>query len=194
MIAHAQDSGLLFVFDATSSLRAAVVRGQNTPIQGWVSSRYGVKQPASALCANVECSLPLLAATIMAPLQTSGESFAIPAVRRETVAGCALSYSITHGQHMDLLIVPLTGAEIHVADLRLQGELFWLRTSGGTPRQLLGVGVRRIAQQDTILFDGPQPAERILASLFEDRIVMQNGTTEDKVYVRDLRNSEVQCG
>ena len=188
------DSGLLLFLDATSPLRATVVRGQEHPIQGWVSSRYGMKQPASVLCANVECSLPLLAATIMAPLQTNGESCAIPAVRRETVAGCALSYSITHGQHMDFLIVPVTDAEIEIEGLRLQGELFWLRTSGGALQQLLGVGVRRMVQQETVLFDGPQPAERILASFFEDRIVMQNGTTEDKVYVRDLRDSEVRCG
>ena len=194
IVAHAQDSGLLFFFDATSSLRAAVVRGQNAPIQGWVSSRYGVKQPASVLCANVECSLPLLAATIMAPLQMNGESFASLAVRRETVADCALSYSITHGHHMDFLIVPVTGSETEIEGLKLQGELFWLRTSGGTPHQLLGIGVRRIVQQKTVLFDGLQPAERILASFFEDRIVIQDGTTKDKVYVRDLRDCEVRCG
>ena len=194
IIAHAQDSGLLFVFDATSSLRTAVVRGQTAPIQGWVSSRYGAKQPASVLCASVECLLPLLAVTIIAPLQTHGESSMIPIVCRETVADCALSYSITHGQYMDFVTVPVTDAEINVAGLRLQGELFWLRTSGGIPHQLLGIGVRRMVQQETVLFEGLQPAERILASFFEDRIVMQNVTTEDQVYVRDLRDSEVQCG
>jgi len=194
MIAHAQDNGLLLFVDATSPLRAAVVRGQDSPIQGWVSSRYGVKQPSSVLCARVESSPPLLAATIMAPLQMSGESFAIPAVRRETIDGCTLSYSITHGQHLDFLIVPETDAEITVAGLRLQGEFFWLRTSGGTLQQLLGVGVRRIIQEKTVLFEELQPAAHLLALFFEDRIVMQNGTTKDKVYVRDFRNTEVRCG
>jgi hypothetical protein len=115
-------------------------------------------------------------------------------VRRETVADCALSYSITHGQYMDFVIVPVTAAEIKVAGLRLQGELFWLRTSGGTPHQLLGVGVRRIVHQEAVLFDGPQPAAHLLALFFEDSIVIQDGKTEDKVYVRDLRHSETQCG
>ena len=194
IVAHAQDSGLLLFLDASSPVRATVVRGLTTPIQGWVSSRYGVKQPASVLCANVECSLPLLAATILAPLQMNGESFTMPAVSRETVADCALSYSITHGQQTDFLIVPEADAETEIEGLKLQGELFWLRTSGDTLHQLLGVGVRRMVQQETVLFDEPQPAERILASFFEDRIVMQDGTTKEKVYVRDLRDCKVQCG
>ena len=112
-------------------------------------------------------------------------------MRRETVADCALSYSITHGQYMDFLIVPVTDREIEVAGLRLQGELFWLRTSGGTPHQLLGVGVRRIAQQQAILFDEPSPAPRLAALFVEDRIMIQDGMTKDKVYVRDLRDCEV---
>ena len=194
IIARAQDSGLLLSLDATSPLRADVVSGRSAPVQGWVSSRYGAKQPAQVLCATVECSLPLLAATIIAPLEMNGESLAIPAVRREAVAGCALSYSITHGQHTDFLIVPGTDAEIEIEGLKLQGELFWLRTSGGAPQQLLGVGVRRIVQRETVLFDEPQPAAHLLALFFEDRIVIQDGTTKDKVYVRDLRDCKVPCG
>ena len=31
----------------------------------------------------------------------------------------------------------------------------------------------------------PSPAARLLALFFEDRIVIQDGTTKDKVYVRD---------
>jgi len=194
IIAHAQDGGLLLSLDATSPLRADVICGRDAPVQGWVSSRYGAKQPSQVLCATVECSLPLLAATIIAPLEMNGESLAIPAVRRATVAGSTLSYSIAHGQHLDFLIVPGTDAAAAIEDLKLQGELFWLRTFGGALRQLLGVNVRRIVQEETVLFDEPQPAAHLLARFFEDRIVIQDGTTKDKVHVRDLRDCKVQCG
>jgi hypothetical protein len=194
IIARAPDSGLLLSLDATSPLRADVVSGQSAPVQGWVSSRYGAKQPAQVLCATVECSLPLLVATIIAPLEMNQGRLAIPAVRRETVAGCALSCSITHGQYTDFLIVPGTDAEIEIEGLKLQGELFWLRMSGGVLQQLLGVNVRRIVQQERVLLDEPEPLPRILALFFEDRIVIQDGTTKDKVHVRNLRDCEVPCG
>jgi hypothetical protein len=93
-----------------------------------------------------------------------------------TVAGRALSHSITHGQRTDFLIVPGTDAETEIQGLKLQGELFWLRTSGGAPQQLLGVSVRRIVQQGTAPFDEPQPAAHLLVLFFEDRTVIQGGT------------------
>jgi hypothetical protein len=115
-------------------------------------------------------------------------------VSKEKIAGCALSYSIAHGQLTDFLIVPGTDAEIAIMDLTLRGELFWLRTSGGALQQLLGVNVRRIVQQGNILLDEPRPEANLLARFFEDRIVIQAGATKEKVYVRDLRNSKVPCG
>ena len=194
LVAQARDSELLLFLDAASPLRANVVSGRSAPAQGWVSSRYGAKQPAPVLCVTAESSLPLLAATVLAAPRRNGDSVTIPAVRRANVAGCALSYRIAQGQHTDFLIVPGTHRDIEIEGLRLQGDLFWLRTSGGAPRKLLGVGARRIVQQETIVFDQPQPAAHLLARFFEDRIVVQDGGSEDKVYVRDLRDSKVQCG
>jgi len=69
-----------------------------------------------------------------------------------------------------------TNAETEIEGLKLQGELFWLRASGGAPQQLLGVSARRIVQQETVLFDEPLPAAHLLALFFEDSIVIQDGT------------------
>lgn len=170
LLADAQESSLLLFLDATASLRPEILCGQEAPIQGWVSSGYGVKQPAPVLCATAECSMPLRAVTIIAPFSLNDA----PVVRRETVAGCALSCSITHGRHTDLLMLPEPDAEIEVAGLRCQGEMFWLRTSGGAPQQLLGVGVR---QQGRL-------TPYSLTHFVEDK---------DKTHVRDLRDCEVRC-
>lgn len=179
VLAHAHDSALLLFLDATASLRPKIICGQDAPLQGWVSSGYGVKQPAPVLCATAECSVPLRAVTIIAPFRLDHA----PVVRRETVAGCALSCSITHGRHTDLLMLPEPDATIEVAGLHRQGEMFWLRTSAGAPQQLLGVGVRRQGQ----------PAAYQLTHFFEDRIEVRDGTDKDKTYVRDLRDCEVRC-
>lgn len=169
-LADTQDSRLLLFLEATASLRPEIICGQQAPIQGWVSSGYGVRQPAPVLCAAAECSVPLRAVTVIAPFRLNDA----PVVRREAVAGCALSCSITHGRHTDLLMLPEPDAEIEVAGLHRQGEMFWLRMSGDAPQQLLGVGVRHQGQL----------APYLLTHFVEDK---------DKTYVRDLRDCEVRC-
>jgi hypothetical protein len=190
---YAHDRGLMLFLDATGPLHAEVICGQSSPIQGWVSSGYGAKQPAPVLRATAESTLPLVAVTILAPLTMNGTSQAMTVVRREAVAGCALSCSITQNEHTDFLMLP-EPAEIEVAGLHCQGELLWLRTSGGAPQQLLGVGVHRQRQQETLMYGEGQPASHLLTHFFEDRIEVRDGTGEDKTYVRDLRDCEARCG
>ena len=189
ILARGEESGLLLFLDATSPLSAKLINGQTAPEQGWVSTRYGSKEPAGVLCATAECSPPLVAATILVPLRNNGDNFATPAIRRESVSGSALSCSITSGGRTDLLMVPATAAMIEIVGLKLQGELFWLHLSNGAPRRLLGIGVRSAAQGENILFGGPERTSRLSASFFEDCIVIETDTAKETIYVRDLRNS-----
>lgn len=148
--------------DARTALNARFVVGEEAPIQGWMSPQYGAIRPAQALCASVECGVPLQAATVIA---TSANTI----IRREEIPGCALSYSITTGSDKDLIIVP-DGQSVQTSGLQLRGELFWLRTRRGLPKQLLGIGVEQIihnAVNEKVLFDAPFVADHFLVSFSE---------------------------
>jgi hypothetical protein len=130
------DHGLLLFLTGTKSLGAEVTKG-------WTSSRYGSMQAASVLCATANCVAPLLAATVLAPVNLYDRDKVVPSIRRETVPGCALSLSVTAGDQVDLLMLPESGKEIEVGGMSLCGELFWLRKSGDTPERVLSVGAGR---------------------------------------------------
>ena len=63
--------GLLIKSFALTPLRAAIVQGKISPIQGWVSSDYGRRQPAPLLIYSASTELPLTVVTLLLPIENA---------------------------------------------------------------------------------------------------------------------------
>ena len=63
--------GLLIKSFALTSLRAAIVEGEISPIQGWVSPDYGRRQPAPLLIYSALTELPLTVVTLLLPIENA---------------------------------------------------------------------------------------------------------------------------
>jgi len=64
-------SGLLVHAAASTPLSMEVRSGETDPIEGWVSSRYGVRDPAPVLILTAVARLPFRAVTVLVPLERS---------------------------------------------------------------------------------------------------------------------------
>ena len=63
--------GLLIKSFALTPLRAAIVEGEISPIQGWVSPDYGRRQPAPLLIYSASTELPLTVVTLLLPIENA---------------------------------------------------------------------------------------------------------------------------
>jgi hypothetical protein len=64
-------SALLVHAAASTPLSMEVRSGETNPIEGWVSSRYGVRDPAPVLVLTAVARLPFRAVTVLLPLESS---------------------------------------------------------------------------------------------------------------------------
>ena len=88
----------------TVPLKVDVLEGERAPIQGWVSSDYGQRQPAPALIYSAETSLPLRILTLLYP---TADPLAFPPLVSPVVDG---------GPGPVGLVFPDAGERIHFAD------------------------------------------------------------------------------
>ena len=126
---------VVMAFMASTALRARVLEGELSPVQGWVSARYGERRPAPVLELTMDTDVPVAALTVLSP---DGRADGL-ALRR--FAG-VLELKLGAEGHAD---------EIVLSTARSDDELVWRRRSAGVVTQLLTAGaggVKRFQSQE----------------------------------------------
>ena len=105
------------------------------------------------------------------------------------------------GDYDDIVVMAVDDGDLHLMDCVMCGEFFWLRTQNGNLRRLMAVNARSFRYGSETVFDSPQVVPYVQAHFWEDGIVIEKGerdsaqqviTNQGKVYVRDLRDRQIQ--
>ena len=178
--------GLQLFLYASDSLRADAVCGQQRPIQGWSSERYGECRPGSVLRASVRGAAPVSLLSLLIPGKDVTPSRRFTANSRETIAA-----AVRAGDYDDIVVMTVGDGELHIMDCVMRGEFFWLRLQNGSLRRVLAVNAHSFRHGGETVFDSPQVIPYVQAHLWEDGIVIERGE-QGRVYVRDLRDRQFQ--
>ncbi len=122
--------------------RLTAVRGQDSPVQGWVSSEYGKKMPASSVRVTRQGVLPISFVTILAPSELGQpdervESVQVTAGGQSTPQTEAIAVKLTFENQVDhILIAPNLREEKSFGEFATGAELFAVREKGATATQL----------------------------------------------------------
>ena len=155
--------------EASARLAARVVRGASEAPQGWVSRRYGEKQPAPVIETRMVSSAPASLITLLAPssetrratLGVAAQSLPVRTLADErtlesdTRRATAVALAIPHARGEDLVILSSRGALVEAGPCRVRAEALWLRLEDDRPTRLLAldatyveVARRRLLEQD----------------------------------------------
>jgi hypothetical protein len=144
--AAGETAGLLLHIFPSEALSAAI-------FSGWISRRYGHRQPAPVLQAGGFCPAALKVVTVLFPIHQP----ASPWAARRIPAGRALALALRNGVRQDLLILPENGSEARVANFRMAGDLFWLRLEHGALRQALAIRAQTLCEGNAVVFENREP-------------------------------------
>jgi hypothetical protein len=82
--------------------------------------------------------------------------------------------------------------DLHLMDCDMRGEFFWLRMEGGSLRRLFAVNAYSFKYTGAPVFEGNEVIPYVQVSFCENGILIERGEQEGKVYVRDLRDRQLQ--
>jgi hypothetical protein len=187
-IGHA---GLQLYMFASEGVNAEAVCGQNEPIQGWASRLYGEHRASPVLKASVHAAVPVSMLSFVVPFLTRGSEPA-RCVRFKSNSNHATAVLIKDGEHDDLVVTALEDGELRFMDYVMRGEFFWLRTQQGSLRRLLAVNAYSFRFGGETVFEHNMAVPYVQAYVWENGIVIERGEKEGTVYVRDLRNRQLQ--
>jgi hypothetical protein len=188
--ARLDQSALQMALFASTPIHAEALCGQIGPIQGWASSRYGERKPA-----------PVLKGTIRGPAPVGALAFLMPGSRtnlrtRRLIAsgGRAISAVVRDGDFEDICIASIDDSytELQLMDFRMRGDFFWIRTENGTLRRLLAINALSFAISGDEIFQENVPISHVMVHVWDNGMVIERGQEEGKVYVRDLRDRQLQ--
>lgn len=197
-----RDDSQVHAIGLTCRGRSAALRGflcASAPlaaevIGGWASRAYGEKQPTAVLRGSVQADAPVSAITLLSPELRPARAF-LPA--NHPSAAC----EVISGATRDYFVLPAGGGVIAFGDYSMDGEFFWLRTDAGRLVSVLAIGGRRFEAAGIVLFNETQPAPYLFAQYWSGLVTITRGgagrgalrsRSEHKVYVRHLRNRELQ--
>jgi hypothetical protein len=142
---RAADAGLRLFLHSSAPFRTELLRGQEQPIQGWASRRYGERTPALTLRIAFRSVLPAAVITLLIP---SANDRAQPHYEIAPVSSSAdgLACRIQRGGRTDLAAWASEQAEFDFMKLSMRAEFCWLRIEEGAPERLFAVNASRIVR------------------------------------------------
>jgi hypothetical protein len=189
-------AGLQLFLYASDSIRADAVCGQQRPIQGWSSERYGERRPSSVLRASIRGIAPVSMMSLLIPGKEVTPSRRFKANTRQTIAA-----AVRVGDYDDIVVMAAEDGDLQLMDCVMCGEFFWLRTENGNLRRVMAANARSFRHAGETVFDSPQVIPYVQAHFWDDGMVIEKGerdsvqqaiTNQGKVYVRDLRDRQFQ--
>jgi hypothetical protein len=192
--ARVGQSGLRLYICASGALQIETIHGQDRPIQGWVSPRYGEKRAAPVVRASFSGRAPAAFLTFLLPHQevpaqnseehagTARGAYEEPRVRSlEVTGGPGLACSFEQGGLRDIAVVSLGESEVEFEDFKARGSFFWLRTENGVARRLLAFNARSFTREGNSVFANPDPFPYISVRFGNDGVELEQGELEGKV-------------
>jgi hypothetical protein len=181
------DAGLQLFLYASQPLRAEAVCGQSGPIQGWSSSRYGERRPSPVLRASVHGTVPVSMMSFLVPGEKTTLSRRFKSNTTNTIAA-----AVRDGDYDDIAVMSSDDGNLQLLDCVMRGEFFWMRTENGVLKRLLAVNARSFAYAGETLLESNEVIPYVQVYFWENGMVIERGEHEGKVYVRDLRNRQLQ--
>jgi hypothetical protein len=152
------DPRLELIAFGSRRLKASLVEGRETPAQGWVSRRYGHREPAPLLRVRMRAKAPALFATLLFPSAFFRGAARQAAVRRLEIGLEGLACEIRGEAWRDIVLFTPSLAETACQDFTVAAAFLRLRLDqAGTPQSVFGTGVRRIIHEGKVLFESPEP-------------------------------------
>ncbi len=186
--AKVEQTGLQMSVFAAANIRAEVLCGQYSPIQGWTSGLYGERRPAPVFKASMKAFAPLSVLTFVVPGVGNGLR-----TRRLDVPAGSVAAAIQDGAFEDVCVMSLDpAATVRLTDFNMCGEFFWIRTENGLLRQVLAVNATEFVYAGEMIIRESKPLPHAVAHLWDNGLVIERGEEEGKVYVRDLRDRQLQ--
>jgi hypothetical protein len=180
-------AGLQLLLYASAPVHAAVDCGQQQPIRGWASQRYGEYRPSPVLCASVREETPVSMMTLLVP-GDAADSRRFPANSSQATGAV-----IRTGEFDDVVVTATVDGNLHMLDCTMRGEFFWMRLHNGNLSRLLAVNAYDFRFAGETVFESKQPIPYVQAFFWDSCIVIEHGDkNEGKVYVRDLRDRQFQ--
>ena len=193
---RAGDARFLLSLRATHPFTTEVLLGQTDPIQGWVSYRYGSKEPAPVLRARYQGATPVTFLSLVLPARAGSDAAEIPRhleARAVEPSGVeALACALEREGRTDLLILSAADREVTSGRYRLRGEFFWLREEDGLPRQILAVNARSVRVDTSWVFCNSDPIAHVSARFDRSGMEIERADTKERLHVRDLRDREFE--
>jgi hypothetical protein len=112
--------------------------------------------------------------------------------RISVTGGPAIAAAIREQDFEDIAVFSIEDAHLRVKDYRMRGEFFWMRTCNGTLTKLLAVNAASFSNAGETVFENEEPNSHILVHFWENGTVVERGGYEGTVYVRDLRDRQLQ--
>jgi hypothetical protein len=163
-------AGLQLVAFATEPVCAQAIGGQRDPLQGWASGVYGEKHVSPVLRVSVED----VAAVSMIAFIVPGNA-PIRCQRFKSNTNAAIAAAIQDGEYDDFLILAGEDGDLHFMGYAMRGELFWIRTKGGTVCRMLAVNAYAFQCGNDTIFDSDEVIPHVQVHFWENGIVIQRG-------------------
>jgi hypothetical protein len=158
------DAALELVALSSGRVTASVAEGSEDPIQGWVSRRYGAREPAPLLNLQMRAPVPSLLVTLLFPSAFLRGHRRFPQIYRLQAGHGVIACEIAGGFGRDILVCSPSQPETAVADLAVAAEFAHIRLDAeGACRSVFGAGVRRLEHRGKSLFANHEPAPFLIA-------------------------------
>ena len=185
--ARIAEAGLQILMYASDGLRAEAICGQTEPIQGWTSNCYGERRPNPVLLASVRGTAPVSLLSFLVPGAEPALSRRFKSNTNHTIAA-----AIREGEYDDIVVMASEEGDLHFIDCVMRGEFFWMRTENGNLHRLLAVNARSFIYAGETVFESEKVIPYVQVYFWEHGMVIERGEHEGKVYVRDLRDRQLQ--
>ena len=187
--ARIEDAGLQLCMFGSDAVSAEVLCGQINPIQGWASAGYGDRHASPVLKALMRAKAPAAMMSFLVPGRQSIRARRFKANSSHTIAA-----TIRDGEYDDIAVVAVEDGDMQLLDYEMRGEFFWLRTENSSLHRLLAVNAYSFRYRGETIFESSEMIPYVQAYFWDNGILIERGDDERKVYVRDLRDRQLQHG
>ena len=184
---RAGSAGLRLFLCGSTPPQAEIISGRNESIQGWVSHRYGSKEPSPTLQVSLESSAPAVVVSLLLPFHADTQSElarqgsgSYKPQQIETPDGSAIAIALECGDNRDLWVVPTGTDGTKLLGYEMHGEFFWVHSDASGQRQLFALNVSHFSHQGRALIEDGVPTDYRFICWAEDGKIVEHHQEEEK--------------
>ena len=196
MVARAGSAGLRIFLCGSTPPQAEIIAGRYEVLQGWVSRRYGSKEPSPVLQVSLESPAPAVVLTLLLPFHANtpaaidrngSESYHLQQL--DVQDGLAIAFTLECGDQQDMWVVPIGGGGTKLQDYEMSGEFFWVRREASGQQQLFALNASSFSHHGRSLIEDRVPVDYRFIRWAEDGQVMEQHQEEEKTLCAEFAAS-----